>query len=914
VLLQQGRVQLDADWNEQQQIHQRRQETETLDVVGASGAPLHDAGFQLGVQSGRLNLSPGRMYVNGILCEQDLPNSPLYFDEQPDCPVPSGTLPGLSGPPAAGRYVAYLDVWERHLSSIEDPDIRETALGGPDTCTRVRTVWQAKLESIATGGHCTDFVPPASSTGTMQAQVTGTGATDACLIPPTAQYTGLENQLYRVEVHVPGDLSTATFKWSRENASVASAIESVSGQVLTMHDLGRDTVLGFGDGQWVELLDDAAELDSQAGTLLQIDTVDRPNLKVNIKAATPVSSFDPNGHPKLRRWENPDGSPTTGIAMTGGWQDLEASIQVQFAAGTYRSGDHWLIPARTAVDADTGVIEWPTDPVSGNPLALPPAGIVHSYAVLGTADFVGTAFDPTTLSDCRNIFPPLTEIDCGCGCSVSAKPGAGWESVFANIPAGQDASICLPPGTFPLPNPLVVSGKGNLKIAGSGPASKIVVSSSEGGLLFQGCASVEISDLSIQAGTVSRQGGLQGVLDFQGVPKVVVRSALVRNASAAAAGSACIRILDAGVDGKAVAVDARVIGCDLVVGALQAGILVVGPDRLAVLDNFLQVDPEATAPAARILATDMALRAAMRRQLLSGAVQVDAAKTRAATDASATETKATVAKARAILSAKAGQGPQPALNDQVTANGITVRFQTPPALVGKWQALVDQAAKASPVSTGNDLIALLKKSSDHLILGNSGLVAGKEISHVVAGILGADLVAGMQGIVVAGNRSGDVRIAGNTLRGFVMGIHCGFSHRGQKPGEFDQATVLRISGNTVDVGIPDIGAGERHGIFVGNVSAAWIENNRVSIVRGPQSLKLPVDGIRAYGLFGRILIIRANELLGATTGILVHPTNPIPGQYNVATKNQWLVADNMSPNAQAAVVAPATVRKVENYA
>ena len=47
--------------------------------------------------------------------------------------------------------------------------------------------------------------------------------TDPCIVPADAGYRGLENQLYRVEVHRPGDASSATFKWSRDNASVATA-------------------------------------------------------------------------------------------------------------------------------------------------------------------------------------------------------------------------------------------------------------------------------------------------------------------------------------------------------------------------------------------------------------------------------------------------------------------------------------------------------------------------------------------------------------------------------------------------------------------------------------------------------------------------------------------------------------------
>ena len=45
--MQQGRVQLDADWNEQQAITQNRVETEAADVIGPNGAPLDEAGFHI---------------------------------------------------------------------------------------------------------------------------------------------------------------------------------------------------------------------------------------------------------------------------------------------------------------------------------------------------------------------------------------------------------------------------------------------------------------------------------------------------------------------------------------------------------------------------------------------------------------------------------------------------------------------------------------------------------------------------------------------------------------------------------------------------------------------------------------------------------------------------------------------------
>src|SRR5207247_837956 len=44
----------------------------------------------------------------------------------------------------------YLDVWQRHLTALDDPLIREVALGGPDTTTRAQVVWQVRVLPVKT--------------------------------------------------------------------------------------------------------------------------------------------------------------------------------------------------------------------------------------------------------------------------------------------------------------------------------------------------------------------------------------------------------------------------------------------------------------------------------------------------------------------------------------------------------------------------------------------------------------------------------------------------------------------------------------------------------------------------------------------------------------------------------------------
>lgn len=421
VVMQQGRVQLDADWNEQLDITRHRIETETIDVVGKCGAPMHSPGFHIVDKAadlkdpeeknlpenqnppvpaaGDLLISGGRYYVDGILCENDQITTYTRQPDLPDTPVIADD----------GVYLAYLDVWSRHLTAIEDPSIREVALGGPDTCTRAKTVWQVKLFRVGPPGlpgNCSTVFNSwnehiAAGTGKLAARTaTSAPSNEPCIVAPGAGFRRLQNQHYRVEVHLPGALGTATFKWSRDNGSIVTRWESQNVNDLTVSSAGRDKVLNFASGQWVELIDDTRELLGKPGALVQLAKVEGNVLTVNPATATePVDITKFPRNPRVRRWD----MVTILKPVNQDWQDLEDGVQVQFTNGTYKTGDYWLIPARTA----TADVEWPLNPVTNLPETLSPFGIHHHYCRLAVARKNGAVW---TLTDCRNIFPPLTEL------------------------------------------------------------------------------------------------------------------------------------------------------------------------------------------------------------------------------------------------------------------------------------------------------------------------------------------------------------------------------------------------------------------------------------------------------------------------------------------------------------------------
>ncbi len=77
VLMQQGRVQLDADWNEQAAILTRYLRSLAADIIGSHGGPNANLGFSiLPLQYSQtvgndFAISDGHYYVDGVLCEND---------------------------------------------------------------------------------------------------------------------------------------------------------------------------------------------------------------------------------------------------------------------------------------------------------------------------------------------------------------------------------------------------------------------------------------------------------------------------------------------------------------------------------------------------------------------------------------------------------------------------------------------------------------------------------------------------------------------------------------------------------------------------------------------------------------------------------------------------------------------------
>ncbi len=165
---------------------------------------------------------------------------------------------------ADGTCIIYIDAWQREINYLDDPLIQEVALGEADTTTRLQTVWQVKLLKVNTDQpsavSCKTTFPEWTNlvkapTGLLNAQTSKSLAiNDPCSLKPSSGFRGLENQLYRVEIQKGGNLPIASFKWSRDNATLETTIESVSGSKIKVTSVGKDDVMSFAAGQWVEIV------------------------------------------------------------------------------------------------------------------------------------------------------------------------------------------------------------------------------------------------------------------------------------------------------------------------------------------------------------------------------------------------------------------------------------------------------------------------------------------------------------------------------------------------------------------------------------------------------------------------------------------------------------------------------------
>lgn len=361
---QQGRVHLDSDWNELATGLVEALRTTVDDMLGGSAAI--NAGFAPATvadpQPGTLTFTKGTYFVAGyrIRVSDDvrLDTQPMLFEKKWDGDI-KGTL-------------AYLDVWIRNVSYLRWPDVRESALRGPDTTTRGVLTWQLGTKPLADVGSPADEnavrkdwdtiaeAIRSRTRGELWVHVDDAPTVEPCLDDGPGGYTGPGNHLYRFEIdgrtrNVDGVWSPWRVRWSRDNASVEWGVVSVE------RDGARIvTRPGFrpAPDQYVELVDEESELTGVPRPAYRVRSFDADQDHVSVETTVDWPQWDAaevgRRSARLRLWDgvaaipDDDKKPVT----------IERGIQVNFRKAAqddaYRTGDYWLAPARS-----NGTLIWP---------------------------------------------------------------------------------------------------------------------------------------------------------------------------------------------------------------------------------------------------------------------------------------------------------------------------------------------------------------------------------------------------------------------------------------------------------------------------------------------------------------------------------------------------------------------------
>src|ERR1051326_498707 len=492
VLMQQGRVQLDADWNEQVEISERRFRVQAIDIMGQCAVPNETPdGFEIRrTPEGHFTIGKGRIYVDGLMAEnrgngrQEFEatlaelygNGPIPYLEDKDGGQPyyptAGPLPDQS------PFLFYVDVWQREVTYLEEPNLVEKAVG-VDTTARLQTVWQVKT-----------LVGEGIEQNTTAADLKTTKAWQALIRPSrgrlstrNGRYRGHENRLYRVEIHGVPSQGQPTFKWSRDNAAIATAVTSIDGTILEVARTSWDFVRRFNRGDWIEITDDRCEFSGTPGPMRKIKTVDESARTIEIEKELEANAFeldpqkrvDPRRHTRIRRWDHRGGvkdhggnvladlddENSTGVIplpSPGVPVELEDGVQVVFdilGEGNFLVGDYWVFAVRT----DEGYVE-PLD-------HAPPRGIHHHYGGLALFKVGGY------LEDFRTKWPPPSVKREARDTTVYVTEGShnGRHFTIQNAidqVRNSGGTVSLGPGVYVLREPVRIEGAKSAHLKGQG--------------------------------------------------------------------------------------------------------------------------------------------------------------------------------------------------------------------------------------------------------------------------------------------------------------------------------------------------------------------------------------------------------------------------------------------------------------
>lgn len=545
VRMQQGRVLTDDDFNEQEQINHEDKRLTSRDLIGSAGSP--NQGFAIvSVTSDGGNIdfdiAAGTFYVGGTrVALADTQTFKLQTDWL--------QIPDFAAPDGERHDMAYLEVWQQNVSAVEDSELIEKALGGPDTTTRRRTMCRVKLLENVGSNYCPQgwqqvktavqtviggvwqYGTQLSSDAQLTVDYEDNGdEEDLCSPSVLAGYLGAENQAIRVQL-----VDKDHFTWGFDNGAplYRVTLEDAASDRKTIKLLTepKDQAHWPQAGQVVEILPWSAVLlngeklaeelspghfstlsgsyDPDSGEII-LTTALPANFGEQWKSRTDqaellTTRFGTEDLDSeyffLRVWDRgSDTSSDTTIAVGAEVVLGNTGINVTITGSNRMRGDHWIIAARPHTPDQ--VVPWQLE------TKRHPEGYHRFFAPLAIIHWKAPGETEPVVYDCRKKFRPLTDLN-GC-CTFEVGDGVhsvgdfdSIEDAVKQLPV-QGGRICVLPGVHKAN--LKVLKRDNIHITGCGDQSIVhptVETPDQPIFAFSSCGNIKIDNLTLitQTGT-----------------------------------------------------------------------------------------------------------------------------------------------------------------------------------------------------------------------------------------------------------------------------------------------------------------------------------------------------------------------------------------------------------------------------
>jgi len=490
VVMQQGRVTLEADWNEAEAIFGEEVRQETLDIVGPAGSP--DNGYQIQPPPASspppapfdFAVSNGTAYVGGLRLSLDALEQPVLYSTQSDWLDHSGDPDWNTPEKNPGQELVYLLVREHEVSAVEDQALREVALGGPDTAQRTRMI--QRFLRVAGDGTCAGglkaleaqwsergliFDPKTmrlkpNPKATLKVDFGPVPMTGPCDPAAVGGYLGADNQLIRVQITGANSLV-----WGYDDASFLYRVTVIGDKTLQLQSQPVDAFHQPRAKQAVEVLRSAALLSppdpafhlpgnyvasgtGDVQTLAQ--AYDQDKMQITLPNALVGAYLDSNQTPQvfLRVWEQ-QMTFLPGVQVELGMTGLFVTL----GDGPFHVGEYWLIAVRPSTPNlvyPQRFLDGPQRPDGPRMWACPLAAIEWPNGAL-----------KVEAPACLPCFDTLVDLcdrkATGC-CTVSITPdqlkdGQTLQIVLDGLKNLKAAKLCLGAGTYELKQPLVLTSE-----------------------------------------------------------------------------------------------------------------------------------------------------------------------------------------------------------------------------------------------------------------------------------------------------------------------------------------------------------------------------------------------------------------------------------------------------------------------